>query len=195
MFVHNTEPSFSSLKMGYPNYIIILIGINRENDDSCTLPVGLGVAHFQTHPVLQDSPMGVQDGEEGLPWGLSGRAAHVVHASQEFSCGPGNKNRRGDENQQQQWPEIGTNVMNMGFMLFFIFLCLYCLDNSYRHFEHQQKKRLEAEWCPKPCFFFSLSLSVYSHNLMSHWVVYNETNLDSPHVWRWWTLSPSNCVY
>ena len=67
MFVHNTEPSFSSLKMGYPNYIIILIGINRENDDSCTLPVGLGVAHFQTHPVPQDSPMGVQDGEEGLP--------------------------------------------------------------------------------------------------------------------------------
>ena len=121
MFVHNTEPSFSSLKMGYPNYIIIY-HINRENYDSSTLPVGLGVAHFQTHPVPQDSPMGVQDGEEGLPWGLSGRAAHVVHASQEFSCGPGNKNRRGDENQQQQqWPEIWTNVMKMWFMLFFIF--------------------------------------------------------------------------
>ena len=194
MFVHNTEPSFSSLKMGYPNYIIILIGINRENDDSCTLPVGLGVAHFQTHPVPQDSPMGVQDGEEGLPWGLSGRAAHVVHASQEFSCGPGNKNRRGDENQQQQWPEIGTNVMNMGFMLFFIFcVCIaWIIHTVILNTNKRKGSRLNGV---QNRVFSSLSLSVYSHNLMSHWVVYNETNLDSPHVWRWWTLSPSNCVY
>ena len=58
----------------------------------------------------------------------------------------------------------------------FFFFCILTGVNF--HFWNPTKERFDAEWYPKPV---SLSLSII-YNLMTHWKVYSEDNLDNPNV-------------